>query len=265
MRRRTSSGWATGSRPKAVMRPRAGVRNPRRVLRRVVLPAPFGPRRPVGPAGNAPETPERAWTRPYETVSPWNSTSGSLTSVTNEAPPVRVPSYSRRSRAALVSLGRDPQDHSPLDPHGQSLERLARLADRVARLEGEIDEGARGTRHDRRPAGKAQPAFAAHDHPDRGHGQGRAHQQVHRPRAQSCFVPADGQGPVEERGHARSGLEGGGEARGPPLRGPALEQEAGSQDDGGQASQGARRRIAALPSGSPPHPERAHRRQRDPG
>src|SRR5258708_18629036 len=80
-----------GSRPKATRLPWSGIRKPSRVLRRVVLPAPFGPRRPVGPAGKAPETPARARTRPYQTARAPNSTRGAVTSGMDEALPAPGP------------------------------------------------------------------------------------------------------------------------------------------------------------------------------
>src|SRR4029453_10061463 len=96
MRRRTSSGSRAGSRPKAVMEPRSGVRKPSSVLSSVVFPAPFGPSRPVGPGGNAPETPVSAATGPYETAKALNSTSaGAGISVLNEASLPLVPHSDR--------------------------------------------------------------------------------------------------------------------------------------------------------------------------
>ncbi len=57
--------------PRTSTVPPAGVRNPRSVLRKVLFPAPFGPRSPVIPLSIARSREESASRAPYRTVNPW--------------------------------------------------------------------------------------------------------------------------------------------------------------------------------------------------
>src|SRR4029450_103449 len=65
------------SRPSTRMRPLEGVRNPSNALSIVLLPAPFGPRRPTAPRPNDAVTLLRATAFPYATLTASSATTGS--------------------------------------------------------------------------------------------------------------------------------------------------------------------------------------------
>src|SRR5258708_8489272 len=145
IRRRTSSGERMGSRPKATRLPWSGVRKPSRVLRRGVVPARVGPRRPVGPAGKAPETPARAGTRPYETARSRNSTRGAVTSGMDESLPALV-------QLILAETAEKRALHAELLPR-ECLRGAASTPEGPPGSEGDLQDSARGVHDEARSAG----------------------------------------------------------------------------------------------------------------
>src|SRR5437588_4322580 len=102
-----SSGAVATSRPSTCMRPRSGTTKPRSAFSIVLLPAPFGPRRPTAPLAKDAVTSRSAAWRPYATVTASSVTTGSVSAIRSDIRAVRSERSAQPQRVGVVAHGCD--------------------------------------------------------------------------------------------------------------------------------------------------------------